>query len=576
MKKIIFGFCMLSTAFAFAQEEPKEEVKEEKKDYGKVFGGFESNAQWYLNDKEMGTVHPEDPIRSNSYLFVNYNYKNWTAGIQVEAYESNALLNYNPKYNETNIGTYYLNYKNEMLDITAGYFYEQFGSGLLLRSWEDRALGINNAIRGGKINFRPTDYLNFTALYGQQRSGFDVSDSKIYGFNSEINVDKWFNFQTSSLSFGFSYVGRDEKIKPEEFNFENPKFDELTNSFAGRFNFSHDSFYISSEYNFKSEDAILILQNNTISNEFVKPGSALLLNMGYSKMGLGIDATFRRMENMGFFTERIPEYYGIEQTSLSFNDKIMNYVPALTKQHHSNLANIYVYQAQNRVDFPTPSITKAGEIGGQIDVFYNFKKGTPLGGKYGTKVGVNLASWYNLKGKYTYFDPEPDYETEFLGSSDKYFSDYNIEVFKKISEKWHTGFVYINQYYNKRFIEGGSLVKTNILTAEATYSFTNTSSLRFLGEHLWADADKKNWAGATLEYNINSRFSCYVWNIYNYGNDDPEKRHNYYNVGGSYRKGASRIGINYGRQRGGLVCVGGVCRMVPESTGLSLSLNTSF
>ncbi len=163
MKKIIFGFCLLSTIFVFSQEEPKAEV-EEKKDYGKVFGGFESNAQWYLNDKKMGTVHPEDPVRSNSYLFVNYNYKNWTAGVQVEAYESNALLNYNPKYNETNIGTYFLNYKNEMLDITAGYFYEQFGSGLLLRSWEDRALGINNAIRGGKINFRPTDYLNFTAL----------------------------------------------------------------------------------------------------------------------------------------------------------------------------------------------------------------------------------------------------------------------------------------------------------------------------------------------------------------------------------------------------------------------------
>lgn len=579
MKKIILSFCLLTVAFGYSQEEKTEE----KTDYGKIFGGFESNSQWYLNDKGTGTIHPEDPVRSNNYLFLNYNYKNWTAGIQVESYEPNSLLNYNPKYDETNVATYFVNYKTKMVDVTAGYFYEQFGSGLLLRSWEDRALGLNNAIRGGRVNFRPTDYLTFTALYGQQRTGFDVSDGKIYGFNSEIILDQLFKFETSGLSVGFTYVGRDEKI--DEAEVENPKFDALTNSYAGRINFTHDSFYISSEYNFKSEDAILDVQNN-ISNDFVKSGSALLVNMGYSKQGLGIDASLRRMENMGFYSERIPEVYTspdptqLASTSINYNDKIMNYTPALTKQHHSNLANIYVYQAQNRVDFSSESVMKAGEIGGQIDVFYNIKKGTALGGKYGTKVAVNASNWYGLKGEYTNANPDlgvlPDYETDFIGTGKKYFSDYNIEITKKVSDQWFTGFNYINQYYDKKYLGGGSLVKTHIVNAEATYSFSNSRSIRVLGEHMWADSDKKNWAGATLEYSFNSKFSCYVWDIYNYGNDNKDMRHHYYNIGGSYRKGASRISVNYGRQRGGLVCVGGVCRFVPESTGLSLSLNTSF
>lgn len=570
MKKFLLFILFANFVPAVAQETTST-TSAEKKDYGKVFGGFESNSQWYLNDKEMQTVQPENPIRSNSYLFVNYNYKNWTAGLQVEAYESNALLNYNPKYNETNVATYFVNYKNSMLDVTAGYFYEQFGSGMLLRSWEDRALGINNALRGGKIVFTPINSLAIKAVYGQQRSGFDVSDAKVFGFDIDYSLDELMNFEASSLSLGFSFVGRDEAIE-----FENPIFDDLTKAYSGRLNFVHNAFYVSSEYNYKSDDAILILQGNTISNDFVKPGSALLVNTGYSKNGLGIDATFRRMENMGFFTERIPEFYGVEQTSLSFNDKMMNYVPALTKQHHSNLANIYVYQAQNKVDFPDEMVMKAGEIGGQIDVFYNFKKGTALGGKYGTKVAFNASNWYNLQGEFSYYDPLPDYETDFLGSSDKYFSDYNLEIFKKFSDKWHTGLVYVNQYYNKKFIEGGGLVKTNILSAEATYSFSPTRSIKVLGEHMWADADKKNWAGATVEFNLNSRFSFYVWDIYNYGNDNRDQRNHYYNLGGSYRKGSSRIGMNYGRQRGGLVCVGGVCRYVPESTGLSLSLNTSF
>ena len=85
-------------------------------------GGFESNTQWYLNDKGLKdefnnpTSHPDEPLRSNNYLFVNYNYKNWSAGIQGEAYEQNALLNLNPKYNGTNVATYFIQYKTEKLE----------------------------------------------------------------------------------------------------------------------------------------------------------------------------------------------------------------------------------------------------------------------------------------------------------------------------------------------------------------------------------------------------------------------------------------------------------------------------
>ena len=200
MKKIALIVAMLFGGICFAQT---VEINEEKK--GNFFGGFESNSQWYTNDKDRGINHPEDPLRSNSYLNANYNYGKWTAGIQGEAYLQNALLNYNPKYEKTNVATYYLNYKSTKFDVTAGYFYEQFGSGLLLRSWEDRSLGINNALRGGKVTFTPSDNLQFTALYGRHRSGFDVSNGDVYGFNSDINLFKMLNIENSELSVGFSW-----------------------------------------------------------------------------------------------------------------------------------------------------------------------------------------------------------------------------------------------------------------------------------------------------------------------------------------------------------------------------------
>lgn len=532
---------------------------------GNVSGGLESNSQWYLNDPSLKVEQPEHPIRSNNYLFVNYKFKNWSAGIQLESYQKEALLNFNPNFSGKkviNFGTYFAQYKNDKIDITGGYFYEQFGSGLLYRSWEDRTLGINNALRGGRIIFKPTSYLTIKAINGKQRSGFDVANSDIYGLDTEVVLSDLLKMDKTELSFGLTYVGRDEKTE-----IVNPSFKSLTNGFAGRINFSKNAFYLATEYDYKSKDAVVQFPNQ-VSNNFVKPGSALVLNMGYSKKGFGLDATVRRLENMGFFSER-----GAKGNT--YNDKIMGFIPSLTKQHHYNLANIYVYQAQPNVLLSDESLVKAGEIGGQIDMFYNFKKGTKIGGKFGTKVAINYSNWNALGGTFYIYTPQ-DYKTDFFGLGKKYFSDFNIEVTKKISDKLSAGFSYINQYNNlKLTTDTFGVVQTNILAGEATYKFNTSKSVRIQAEHMWADIDKKNWAASTVEYNFNSKFSVYGSDMYNYGNLDGDDNH-YYNIGSAFRKNSTRIALSYGRQRGGLVCVGGVCRIVPESSGVSLSLNTTF
>ena len=554
MKKALCCLVTVLSGSLYAQETP-EKVN--------FFGGFESNSQWYLNDPGLNVTHPDPALRSNNYLFTNVKYKNWAAGIQVESYEEEALLNFNPNYNKTDVATYFVQFKNQKIDITAGYFYEQFGSGLLFRGWEDRALGINNALRGGRIIFTPAKWFALKAVYGRQRSGFDVANSDIYGIDTEFSLSDVFTFNETELSVGFSYVGRDEKIDMgENLNFKN-----LTTAFAGRINFAHKGFYGAGEFNYKSDDAV-VEKKEEVRNDFVKPGNALLVNLGYSKKGFGIDGTFRRLENMSFYSERAAN-------KNAFNDKIINFLPSLTKQQHYNVANIYVYQAQPGVNLADNSVLKAGEIGGQVDLFYNFKKGSNLGGKYGTKLALNYSNWHALAGNF--YLPKKDYNTEFLAFGKKMFTEYNIEVTKKWNEKWQSVFSYINQYYNAKLVqESFGIVKTNIIAAEATYKITPSRSMRFVGEHMWADTEKKNWASATAEFNLNAKWSFYVLDLYNYGNDDTDMQNHYYNFGGAFRKNSTRIALNYGRQRGGLVCVGGVCRVVPESSGLSLSLNTTF
>jgi len=102
-------------------------------------------------------------------------------------------------------------------------------------------------------------------------------------------------------------------------------------------------------------------------------GDAYLLNLGYAKNGFGVTANFRRLENFGFYSQR-------RSAGNVYNEAVLNYVPALTKQYDYSLTNIYVYAAQPNLSFE-PNRNKAGEIGGQIGLFYQFKKETPLGGK---------------------------------------------------------------------------------------------------------------------------------------------------------------------------------------------------
>src|SRR5690606_36365529 len=149
--KILFFLLPVTALHVNAQEtdtiavQAPDTIIAEEREQIRVYGGFESNAQWYLNDKGRVLRRPEDPVRSNNYFLINYQYGKWLAGMQIEAYEPNALLNYNPGFKGGGLGLAFLTYKSEKFDATAGYFYEQFGSGLLLRAWEDRALGINTA-----------------------------------------------------------------------------------------------------------------------------------------------------------------------------------------------------------------------------------------------------------------------------------------------------------------------------------------------------------------------------------------------------------------------------------------------
>ncbi len=579
MKNILIILLLTIPIILYSQKKDESDQNNLDQFFNNLTGSFESNAQWYINDKTLGDFSEDEHIRANSYLRMDYNFlNNFTVGLQLESYEPIHLINFYSGYDQTNVATYYANFKNEKLDVTAGYFYEQFGSGLLLRAYEERQLGVNNAIRGGRIKYSPTSFMNFTALYGQNRIAFDVSDGNVLGFDTNIDLSNAFNIKgVNSFTMGLSYVGKQEGFIPESDTFDTTDFPEMVNSFSTRLDIDFGKFYVSTEYSIKGEDVAYtppslglpeIIEGNYFN------GSALLVTAGYTQKGIGLSGTFRRVENMAFFSEREFAIPGGNQFIISS----INFWPALTKQQDYSLANIYIYQPQPFL-FLQDFAGQAGEIGGQFDLFYSFKKGSTFGGKYGTKFTANLSYWSLIEAQFN--QAESTYSAEFLKFGKKLNKDFNFEIRKKLSSSWSGIFTYINTIIDKGVTLGGPLgvqgnIISDIIIADVTHKIGSGKSIRLEGQHLWTKEDKKNWVGGTLEYNASRNISFYATDIYNYGNDEKDEQLHYYNLGGSFTKGATRIALNFGRQRGGLVCVGGVCRFVPENTGFTLNLSTAF
>lgn len=520
---------------------------------GTFSGGFESNTQWYQDDDGLNITAPQDQLRSNNYFKLNYSYGKFTVGAQYEMYQPSPLLGYFPGYDDNGIATFFANFKHKSLDITAGNFYDQFGSGLIYRSWEDHTLGVDNSIRGVRVNYQFTDYLEATGFAGNQRTGFEVSDGTVQGFNTELDLGTALDMETS-INIGASYVGRYQQSTSPD-----PDFPATVNSYSLRSDVYFDALNLGIEYVYKDPDAF-VLGGNVLNGNY-SDGRAFLFTAGYAVPGLGINAVFRTLENMGFYSDR-------EEAGNAFLQQTINFIPGYTKQSSYAVSNIYVYAPQALL---SPLENKAGEIGGQIDLVYTAKKGSFLGGKKGTTFTLNYANWSGLDA--TFDTANNTYEASLFSRGERYFEEYSLQVYKKLSDDFSAKLTGTQTYYNGRIIEGATFeLNGTAVVADFLYELKDGKSIRLDVQHLSADADRGNWAASTLEYAFNSSLSVYAADLYNYDETDIH----YYSVGGSFTKGRTRVALNYGRQRGGLICVGGVCRFVPENTGVTLNLSTNF
>ena len=143
MKKVLlFSFVLLSSSIAFAQE------NENKFQAGEIHGNFQLDAQNYYEDTVIGAQKVPESMRMNAFANINY---------------------------------------------TRGNFYEQFGSGLIFRSYEERGLGVDNAMDGIRLRYKPTKGVYIKGVIGQQRFFFEKGEGLVRGLDGEINLNEFFD-----------------------------------------------------------------------------------------------------------------------------------------------------------------------------------------------------------------------------------------------------------------------------------------------------------------------------------------------------------------------------------------------
>lgn len=519
---------------------------------GEIHGNFQLDAQYYQEDTVIGAVTAPEKLLSNGFANIIYTNKFIQAGIRYESY-LNPIQGFPPQYKGSGIPYRYFTFQNEDLTVTAGNFYEQFGSGLLLRAYEARGLGYDNAFDGFRVKYNPYKGIYVKGLIGRQRKYFTLGEGIVRGIDGEININELFDSlanKKTRLILGGSFVSKFEADQNAQLILP-----ENVGAYGGRLQVMRGGFSIFTEYAYKINDPS---QDN---NYIYKPGNAFLLQSSYSSKGFGISLGAIRNDNFSFRSER----------SAVLQEVLINYVPSLTRQHTYNLlATLYPYATQLN-----------GQIGYQGEVLFRFKKGSPLGGKYGTSVLINYSQMNNLDTLQLndWSTTRQGYKSEWFSAGQLYFSDFNIEITKKWSKKIKTVTTYAYFSYDKDVLEGKSgygLIYSHIGVVDITYKFDNKNALRTELQGLITKQDMGDWATVLLEYTHSPHWFVALMDQYNYGNKIPYKRVHYYTAMVGYINKTNRITLSYGRQRQGIFCVGGVCRNVPAANGFTLSITSSF
>ncbi|MBR1449836.1 MAG: hypothetical protein IJ588_13985 [Prevotella sp.] len=518
-------------------------------------GSIQSDVLVPQKDEAIGAPDYSEWALTNTFAELHLQSRYVDAGARFE-YLQHPLPGFESDYAGWGVPHVYVRGRMGKATLTLGDYYEQFGSGFILRTYEERSLGIDNALRGGHLVWKPTDKLTLKALTGRQRHYWDHNDAWLTGFDGQYDVVLSGNADRPLyLTLGASYVNKhesDEDIMVD--NTHRLNLPENTHAVDARIRLQQGAVSVLAEYAYKTQDP-------HVGNGYIyRNGYVAMLSASYSRKGASLLLQAKRADNMMFRSQR--------KYDKASNASMVNHLPAFTLDHTYALPALYPYATQYD-----------GEWAFQAEGSYQFKRRTALGGRYGTTVKLNVSHIHSPQKEEKLLHGltmgSDGYTSKFFSwGGTTYYQDIDVQIEKKLSPDLKLNLMYMNQFYNMGVIEGGTggMVHSDIVVGEGKYRISPKLTLRGEAQYLFTADDEGDWAFGLLELSALPHWMLTVSDQYNVG----LTHEHYYQASVTFNTGAHRLQAGYGRTRAGYNCSGGVCRYVPATRGFTFSYNYNF
>ncbi len=510
-----------------------------------------TQAGLFIRDSTIGAsgTPQYDHQLYGSETWLDTRYSNWgfDLGLRFDIYHNSNLINPQASFNKQGIGRWFIKRDVEKLGFEAGYIYDQIGSGIIYRAYEQRNLGLDNALYGLKINYQLSDRWRVKAFSGKQKKQFDTYESLIKGIGIEGFLKK---SDTAAFSWapGFGFVNRtlddgsmnnllatlatyqkEDQFLPEYNNYAWTLYHQLL--------WKRWSMYLESA--FKTTDVLNdpngnrknASGENILGPKFInKQGHVIYGSLNYGARAWSISVEGKRTSYFGIRTRPQEEA----------NNGLIHFVPAMSRQNSYRLLSFY-----------QPATQDLGEIAFQ------------------GQVSLSLTDQWNITAHHSTIN-------DLNGT--KLYREYLMESTVIQSEDYTFILGVQHQQYNQQVYEGKPqvpIVKTITPYLDFTKQFNETHALRIDLEYMSTRQDQGSWTNLLVEYSIAPRWIFSASDMYNIA---PVKgrKNNYYTSGVVYSKDGTRAGIQYVRQRAGIVCTGGICRYEPAFNGIKFNIESRF
>lgn len=537
-------------------------------DNGRFSGSLETNANFFVRDSLIGAANTPQYDRQlfGGEGWLNLNYSNWgfEFALRYDFFNNSNLLNPTGSYTDQGIGMWYVKKRIKKLGFHAGFIYDQIGSGIIFRAFEQRPLLIDNALYGLKLDYELSENWQVKAFMGRQKQQFDTYDSVIRGLAIDgfVKGDSTSNW---SIAPGFGVVARtlDDgtmnnlvatlNTYPKGDLFE-PKYNAFAFSLYNTLTTGIFSWYVEGAY--KTRDAMNdpfgVIQRDDIviiGDKFIsETGSVVYSSLSIAPPKWGITLEAKRTENFSWRTR--------PQSQL--NRGLISFLPPMTR--------INTYRLTARYNAATQELA---EQAFQVDVRYAPSR----------KLSFNA--------NYSYIDDLDGV---------KLYRELFTEIQYKHKRLWTmTAGLQLQSYNQERyeFKPQVPIVETVVPYFDFLYKLDRKHSIRFEGQYMNTGDDTKagfkqdygDWAFGLVEVTLGRNWTVTASDMYNTspGKNSPENVNSgeketlhYPRFDVFYTTGPTRLALSYIKQVEGVVCTGGICRLEPAFSGVKFTANTSF